>query len=179
MSVCCAQLPSAGRRVTGPRYLFVFGEIRLCDTLFPCQPWHTGKLCSGSGLALFVWFDGPCEGVWAGLCQSSLHCLETSFGCSGRGLWGAATCRCLSAFGCHTETHQILHYHSPWLQSFKDNEAWRRWSKHTCQSQMWGALGNGGWDGTSTLWLLIQSDFKHALPCSQLFSSFLPASSRD
>lgn len=49
----------------------------------------------------------------------------------------------VSAFGWHAETRQILHYHSPWLQSFfKDNEAWVRWSKYTCQSQIWGALGN-------------------------------------
>lgn len=61
MSVCCAQFPSAGRRVTGPRNLFVFGEICWCDRL--CQHWHTGRLCSGSGLALFLWFDGLCEGV--------------------------------------------------------------------------------------------------------------------
>lgn len=63
MSVCCAQFPSAGRRVTGPRNLFVFGEICWCGRLFLCQPWHTGKLCSGSGLALFLCFDGLCEGV--------------------------------------------------------------------------------------------------------------------
>lgn len=36
MGVCCVQLLSAGRGVTGLRYWFVFGEMCWCDRLAFC-----------------------------------------------------------------------------------------------------------------------------------------------
>lgn len=62
MTVYCVQFPSAGKRVIGPSYLFVFCEKCRCDRLSFRASIGTQErtysalfsLCSGSGLALFL-----------------------------------------------------------------------------------------------------------------------------
>lgn len=98
MSAHCVQLPSAGKRVIGPSYLFVFCAICPCDRLAFCARIGTQgrtfsalfSLCLGSGLAPFLWFDGLCEGVQLGLCQSFLNYLGTAL--REGSLWGAVLC---------------------------------------------------------------------------------------
>lgn len=61
MSVYCVQFPSAGRRVTGPRYLFAFGEICRCDRLsFRANTGTQGS--SAQDLAL-LFFSGSMASV--------------------------------------------------------------------------------------------------------------------
>lgn len=93
MSVCSVQFPSAGRRVTGPRYLFVFGEICWCDRLSVPTLAHREALlriwpCSFS----LAWW--PLWGCVSRIVSIILTLFGDSLGCSRRGLWGTAMCNC-------------------------------------------------------------------------------------
>lgn len=92
MGVCCVQLPSAGRRVTGLRYWFVFGETCQRDRLSFCA--NTGTQGSSAQylallFSLVQWPLRGCEQDWA---NHPYIVQRLLWDAAGRGLWGTAMC---------------------------------------------------------------------------------------